>query len=239
MQTKLGVNIDHVATIREARKTNEPDVVCAVLLSELAGAHCITAHLREDRRHINDRDVRLIKQVAKTKFNLEMSCAQEIVNIALEIQPDQVTLVPEKREEITTEGGLDVAGDFDRIKDVVDRFREKKIPVSLFVDPDEEQIKACKKTSAEFIEIHTGSYANVRKESDIVLELDKIKKAVKCAKKLGLRVNAGHGLNYINVRPIALIEDIEELNIGHSIVSRAVFVGLGQAVKEMLQLLGD
>ncbi len=237
MQTKLGVNIDHIATIREARKTNEPDPVFAVSICELSGADCITAHLREDRRHINDRDIRLINEVVKTKFNLEMSCADKIVEIALDLKPHQVTLVPEKRQEVTTEGGLDVVSEKNKIKNLVSDFKKNGIIVSLFIDPEKDQINASKFCGADFIEIHTGAYANEKTEQGRLKELDRIKKAVNYACKKKLRVNAGHGLNYINVRPIAGIEEIEELNIGHSIISRAVFVGLERAVKEMIQLI--
>jgi pyridoxine 5-phosphate synthase len=237
MKTTLGVNVDHVATIREARKIDEPDPVKAASVCEDAGCHCITAHLREDRRHMQDNDIRLLKQIVKTKFNLEMSCAEEIVKIALEIAPEQVTLVPEKRTEVTTEGGLDVVSDVKHIKDIILRFKEKNIITSLFIDPCEKQIDAVKETGAEFIEIHTGAYVNSKNEEEYSKELDKIKQATAHAVSLGIRVNAGHGLNYINVKPIALLEEIEELNIGHSIISQAVFVGLEKAVKQMLDLI--
>jgi len=234
---KLGVNIDHIATLRQARKVDEPDPVYAAVLVQLAGADGIVVHLREDRRHINDRDVRLLKEVVHTKLDLEMSIAKEIVNIALDIKPDMVTLVPEKRQELTTEGGLDVVKYFKEIKSVVNKMKKAGIITSLFVDPEMDQIRASKKTGAEFIEIHTGKYCDAKKESEQLEELNKIKKAVKEALKLGLRVNVGHGLNYKNVVPIAQIQGIEELNIGHSIIGRAVLVGLEQAVREMIELI--
>ena len=234
---KLGVNIDHIATLRQARKVDEPDPVYAAVLVQLAGANGIVVHLREDRRHINDRDVRLLKEVVHTKLDLEMSIAKEIVNIALDIKPDMVTLVPEKREELTTEGGLDVVKNFKEIKAVVNKMKRVEIITSIFVDPEIDQIKASKKSGAEFIEIHTGKYCDAKKEGKQLKELNKIKKVVKEALKLGLRVNAGHGLNYKNVVPIARIEGIEELNIGHSIIGRAVLVGLERAVREMIELI--
>lgn len=231
------MNIDHIATLRQARKVDEPDPVYAAVLVQLAGADGIVVHLREDRRHINDRDVRLLKEVVHTKLDLEMSIAKKIVNIALDIKPDMVTLVPEKRQELTTEGGLDVVKYFKEIKSVVSKMKKVGIITSLFVDPEIEQICASKKTGAEFIEIHTGKYCDAKKESEQLEELNKIKKAVKEALKLVLRVNAGHGLNYKNVVPIARIKGVEELNIGHSIIGRAVLVGLEQAVREMIELI--
>jgi len=237
MKTKLGVNIDHIATIREARKTYEPDPALAVGICELAGASCITAHLREDRRHINDRDVKIIKQVTHTKFNLEMSCAEEIVKIALDINPDQVTLVPEKRNEVTTEGGLDVVRDAKKIKDIVEQFKAKNIVVSLFVDPKNDQIDASVFTGADFIELHTGTYSFAKSDKAHAEELQRIVLASKYASEKGLRVNAGHGLNYFNVQDISSISEIEELNIGHAIISRAVFVGLENAVYQMVNLV--
>ena len=234
---KLGVNIDHIATLRQARKIDEPDPAYAAVLVQLAGADGIVVHLREDRRHINDRDVRLLKEVIHTKFDLEMSIADEIVNIALEIKPDMVTLVPEKRQELTTEGGLDVVKNFKEIKSVVNKMKKTGIITSLFIDPEMEQIRASKKTGAEFIEIHTGKYCDARTEKEQLSELDKVRISTKEALSLGLRVNAGHGLNYKNVVPIARIQGIEELNIGHSIIGRAVLVGLEIAVREMIKLI--
>jgi len=234
---KLGVNIDHVATLRQARRGKEPDPVWAAVLCELAGCHSIVVHLREDRRHINERDLRLLRSIVKVKLNLEMSIAKEIVDIACEVKPDQATLVPERREEITTEGGLDVVTYFSEIKETVERLHKEGILVSLFIDPVESQIKKAKDTKAEFIELHTGRYANAQNELEREEELTRLIQATQVAKGLGLRVNAGHGLNYLNVRNVAMIPGIEELNIGHAIVSRAVFVGLEKAVKEMLELL--
>lgn len=229
----LGVNIDHVATIRQARRASEPDPIAAAVLAELAGADGITAHLREDRRHIQDRDVRLLRATVSTHLNLEMAATEEMVKIALEIQPNYVTLVPERREEITTEGGLDIAGQLERLQEVVDRLQSAHIPVSLFIDPDSAQIKASQATGARFIELHTGSYANAIKEIDLQQQLAKLEQGCIEALALGLRVNAGHGLTYRNVYPVACLPGMEELNIGHSIVSRAVLVGLERAIREM------
>ena len=235
---KLGVNIDHVATIRQARRTVEPDPVYAAVLAELAGADCITVHLRQDRRHINDRDVELLSKTVKVKLNLEMSIAKPIVTIACRIRPDQATLVPEKRQEITTEGGLDVKGQFKQVKQAVEKLKKKGIIVSLFIDPEIEQIEASKETGCEFIELHTGRYANTKTEKSSIRELDILSKAAKYAYSLGLRVNAGHGLTYINTRDLVEnVPHIEELNIGHSLISRAVFIGIDQAVKEMKQII--
>ncbi|RMG57375.1 MAG: pyridoxine 5'-phosphate synthase [Deltaproteobacteria bacterium] len=234
---KLGVNIDHVATVREARKTVEPDPVYAAVLAELAGADGITVHLREDRRHIKDRDVRLLKQFIKTKLNLEMAATDEMVGIATEVKPYSSTIVPERREEVTTEGGLDVVGSYERIKDVVSSLKSAGIVVSLFVDPDLEQIEASRRAGADYIEIHTGRYCEAfggEKEKE---ELEAIRRAAFFASSIGLGVNAGHGLNYKNIIPVLEIPQIEEFNIGHSIVSRAVFVGLYEAVREMVLLI--
>lgn len=229
----LGVNIDHVATIRQARRASEPDPIAAAVLAELAGADGITAHLREDRRHIQDRDVRLLRATVSTHLNLEMAATEEMVKIALEIQPNYVTLVPERREEITTEGGLDIAGQLERLQEVVDRLQSAHIPVSLFIDPDSAQIKASQATGARFIELHTGSYANAIKEIDVQQQLAKLEQGCIEALALGLRVNAGHGLTYRNVYPVACLPGMAELNIGHSIVSRAVLVGMERAIREM------
>lgn len=229
----LGVNIDHVATIRQARRTVEPDPIAAAVLAELGGANGITAHLREDRRHIQDRDVRLLKETVRTHLNLEMAATEEMVAIALDLKPDYVTLVPEKREEVTTEGGLDVAGSLDKMKNVVNRLQSANIPVSLFIDAEEGQIKAAKDTQAKFIELHTGQYAEATTEQARHRELQILKLGCEQALSLGLRVNAGHGLTYTNVYPVACLPGMEELNIGHTIVSRAVLVGMERAVKEM------
>jgi pyridoxine 5-phosphate synthase len=229
----LGVNIDHVATIRQARQANEPDPIAAALLAELAGADGITAHLREDRRHIQDRDVRLLRETVSTHLNLEMAATEEMVKIALDLKPDYVTLVPEKREEVTTEGGLDVAGQLDKMKAVVDRLQSAQIPVSMFIDADSAQIKATQATAAQFIELHTGCYANATGDQTIAKELAHLTRGCTEAIALGLRVNAGHGLTYRNVYPVASLPGMEELNIGHSIISRAVLVGIDQAIREM------
>ncbi len=234
---RLGVNIDHVATLRQARGGKEPDPIAAAVLVELAGADGIVVHLREDRRHIQDRDLRLLRETIHTKLDLEMAADDSMAKVALAVKPDMVTLVPERREELTTEGGLDVAAHRDRIQRVVSLLHEGGIPVSLFIEPDLGQIKAAHKISADFIEIHTGRYANAKlaKESDG--EFEAITQAAKLAYKLGMGVNAGHGLDYHNVKRLTRIPEIVEYNIGHSIISRAVLVGLNQAVREMIALL--
>ncbi len=229
----LGVNIDHVATIRQARRAPEPDPIAAAVLAELAGANGITAHLREDRRHIQDRDVRVLRETVSTHLNLEMAATEEMVKIALEIQPDYVTLVPERREEVTTEGGLDIVGQLLRLQSVVDRLQSADIPVSLFIDPDSDQIKASQASGARFIELHTGTYANAVRAADRQQQLAQLATGCAEAIALGLRVNAGHGLTYQNVYPVACLSGMEELNIGHAIVSRAVLVGMERAVREM------
>jgi pyridoxine 5-phosphate synthase len=234
---KLGVNVDHVATVRQARRTVEPEPVWAAAICELAGARCITAHLREDRRHIQDRDIRLLRQTVRTKLNLEMANADEIVAIALEVKPDQATLVPEKRQEITTEGGLDVAGNLKPISQTVRKLRDAGIIVSLFVDAESDQIKASAETGAEFIELHTGKYANAPDEESQLKELQVLIDGAEHALRVGLRVNAGHGLNYTNIGGMHKVPGLEEVNIGHSIISRAIFVGLDRAVREMVALL--
>lgn len=233
----LGVNIDHVATIRQARRTVEPDPIAAAVLAELAGADGITVHLREDRRHIQDRDVRLLRQSVRTHLNLEMAATDEMVAIALDIKPDYVTLVPEKREEVTTEGGLDVAGQLPRMQTVVQYLQEAGIPVSLFIDADSPQISASAATGAKFIELHTGTYAEAKDEATQAKELAILQKGCEEAIAAGLRVNAGHGLTYWNVYPVACLPGMEELNIGHTIISRAVLVGLERAVREMNQAI--
>jgi pyridoxine 5-phosphate synthase len=229
----LGVNIDHVATIRQARRTVEPDPVAAAAIVELAGADGITVHLREDRRHIGDRDVHILRQTVRSHLNLEMAATDEMVGIALEIKPDYVTLVPEKREEVTTEGGLDIAGQAARMQQVVQQLQGAGIPVSLFIDATPDQIKASADSGAKFIELHTGTYAEARTPDDQARELAVLAKGCELAIDLGLRVNAGHGLTYWNVLPVAQLPGMEELNIGHSIISRAVLVGLDRAVREM------
>ena len=234
---KLAVNVDHVATLREARGISEPDPVLAAGICELAGAEGIVVHLREDRRHIQDRDVRLLRQTVKTKLNLEMGAAEEIIEFALALEPDMVTLVPEKRKELTTEGGLNVAGQKKKLKAVIGRMRDAGIPVSLFIDPDSRQIEAAKNVAATYVEIHTGRYADARSEDEGNREFDLIAAAAEEAYEAGLRVNAGHGLNYVNTARIAALGSIEELSIGHAIMARAIFVGLDQAVREMLGLM--
>lgn len=233
----LGVNIDHIATIRQARRTVEPDPVAAASLAELAGADGITVHLREDRRHIQDRDVRLLRQTVRTHLNLEMAATDEMVEIALDVKPDYVTLVPEKREEVTTEGGLDITGQIDRLALVVDKLQTANIPVSLFIDANESQIEASVKVKAKFIELHTGTYAEAADEASREQELAVLAKGCEQAKAAGLRVNAGHGLTYWNVYPVACLPGMEELNIGHTIISRAALVGLERAVREMKQAI--
>lgn len=233
----LGVNIDHIATIRQARRTVEPDPVAAAVLAELGGADGITVHLREDRRHIQDRDVRLLRQTVRTHLNLEMAATAEMVAIALDVKPNYVTLVPEKREEVTTEGGLDVAGQIDRLSEIVDKLQTAKIPVSLFIDADVAQIEASVKVKAKFVELHTGRYAEAADEASREQELVVLAKGCEQAIASGLRVNAGHGLTYWNVYPVACLPGMEELNIGHTIVSRAALVGLERAVREMKQAI--
>ncbi len=234
---RLSVNIDHIATIRQARKGTEPDPVAAAVLAELAGASGIIAHLREDRRHVQDRDLRILREVVQTKLNMEMAATDEMELIARQIKPDFSTLVPEKREELTTEGGLEVASRIEFMKSYISRLREAGIIVSLFVDPDEKQIAAAKKAGADWVEIHTGTYANVRGKEGQNREFSKITEAAHLAASLGLHVGAGHGLNYSNVTRIMDIPEVEELNIGHSIISRAALVGIDRAVREMKQLI--
>ncbi|MCL4191299.1 MAG: pyridoxine 5'-phosphate synthase [Thermoguttaceae bacterium] len=233
----LGVNIDHVATVRQARRTYEPDPVWAAALAELGGADCITLHLREDRRHISDRDLRVLRETVTVKLNLEMACDSGVLEIACATKPDQATLVPERREEITTEGGLDVAGQRSRVADVVARLRAAGISVSLFLDPDPRQIDAGAGLGADAIELHTGQYALARPGAEQDRQLAVVRDAARRVRQAGLALHAGHGLTYRNVRPIAAIDDMHELNIGHSIVARALMVGFQQAVREMKDLL--
>lgn len=235
--TTLGVNIDHIATIRQARRTTEPDPVMAATLAELGGADGITTHLREDRRHIQDRDVYLLRQTVSTHLNLEMAATEEMLNIALDLKPDYVTLVPEKREEVTTEGGLDIVGARDRLTDFVGQLQAAGIPVSLFIDAEPAQIEASAATTAKFIELHTGRYAEAQSEAERHQELEVLSKGCAIAREAGLRVNAGHGLTYRNVYPVACIEGMEELNIGHTIIARASLVGLERAVSDMKRAL--
>jgi pyridoxine 5-phosphate synthase len=234
---RLSVNIDHIATIRQARRGREPDPVAAAMLAELAGAAGIIAHLREDRRHVQDRDLRLLRETVQTKLNLEMAATEEMQRISLEVKPDIVTLVPEKREELTTEGGLEAASRVAFLAEYVGRIQQTGIMVSLFIDPDDKQIAAAKKTGTTWVELHTGGYANAKGEAAQDREFVKIAEAAKLAESLGLRVGAGHGLNYLNVQRIAAITEVEELNIGHSIISRAALVGMDRAVREMIGLI--
>lgn len=236
---KLGVNIDHVATIRQARRSTVPDPVTAAAICELAGANSITVHLREDRRHIQDRDVMILRETIKTKLNLEMAASKEIVEIAVKILPDYVCLVPEKRQELTTEGGLDAAGQKKELKEVIKKLKDNGIFVSLFIDPDENQIKAAHEIGADCVELHTGKYAQVYNHQQIecINEFKRLEDAGSCARKLGLVLNAGHGLDYDNVAQVAGIKEMNELNIGFSIIAKAVFVGLDRAVKEMKELI--
>jgi pyridoxine 5-phosphate synthase len=234
---RLGVNIDHVATVRQARGVMYPDPIMAAGIVEMAGADGIVCHLREDRRHIQDRDLQLLKEVIQTRLNLEMAATEEMIRIALATKPDVVTLVPEKREELTTEGGLDVVKSFQSIKKAIQRLQKGGIPVSLFVDARKDQIKASKEVEAHAIEIHTGHYCDAKTSADADKELKKILDAVGEASHYNLQIAAGHGLSYVNVRRIAEIKEIEELNIGHSIIARAVLVGLDRAVREMIDLI--
>ena len=233
----LGVNIDHIATLRQARGINYPDPVQAAIEAEQAGADGITLHLREDRRHIQDRDVRMIKQVLQTRMNLEMAVTEEMLSIAEEVQPECVCLVPEKRQELTTEGGLDVVGNLTTITEACRRMTVQNTEVSLFIDPDIEQIEASVAAGAPVIELHTGAYAEATSTECIQAELKRLKRATEYALGKGLIVNAGHGLNYQNVEPVAAITGLNELNIGHSIIGRAMFAGLQEAVREMKKLM--
>ncbi|NQZ49144.1 MAG: pyridoxine 5'-phosphate synthase [Moritella sp.] len=235
----LGVNIDHIATLRQARGTTYPDPVHAAAVAELNGADGITVHLREDRRHIQDRDVRVLKETIQTRMNLEMAVTAEMLDIACEIKPEFVCLVPEKREELTTEGGLDVLGQQDKITQAVKRLSDAGILVSLFIDADKEQIDAAVATGAPYIEVHTGAYADAESEGAQQAELKKIAAGVSYAHNAGLKVNAGHGLHYHNVQPIAAIPEIYELNIGHAIIARAAFDGLAKAVKDMQVIMQE
>jgi len=233
----LGINVDHVATLRQARGTRYPDPVAAAVLAELGGADQITIHLREDRRHIQERDLRIMRETVQTRVNLEMAATKEMAKIAYEFKPDMVTLVPEKREELTTEGGLDVALGRDSIKEHVRFLQDGDIKVSLFVDPDIDQIRASHKVNADAVELHTGAYCDARSLPVRQTELARLVDAAKTCSKIGLKVYAGHGLNLNNVAEVAAIREITEFNIGHSIVSHAIFVGMTQAVREMKQAI--
>ena len=237
MSIRLGVNVDHVATLRQARRAVYPDPATAAALAELGGAQQITLHLREDRRHIQDRDVRVLRDTVQTPLNLEMAATSEMVKVAYEHKPNMVTLVPERREELTTEGGLDANSQRESLRKIVKNLKDGDLPVSLFIDPDLDQVRASHKLDANQVELHTGRYCEARNQKDRQAELIRLVDAAKAAAKLGMRVAAGHGLNYQNVQPVAAIAEIEELNIGHSIVARAVLVGLERAVREMVELM--
>lgn len=234
---KLIVNVDHIATVRQARLINEPDPVTGAALAELAGCDGIIVHLREDRRHIQDRDVEILRKTIKTRLNLEMAAVPEMVTIAERIKPDIACLVPEKREELTTEGGLDVAGQQESIMQTVHKLQGAGIAVSLFVDADSDQLQASKETGADYVEIHTGHYSDAKTQEEQDAEFEKIVKGIASAAALGLRVNVGHGLNYLNTRRLVPIKEIEEFSIGHSIIARAVLVGMERAVREMLKII--
>jgi pyridoxine 5-phosphate synthase len=237
MPARLGVNVDHVATLRQSRRTSYPDPVQAAMLAELAGAEQITIHLREDRRHIQERDLQVLRRTVQTQLNLEMAATQEMVKTAYEAKPDTCTLVPERREELTTEGGLDVSGNRDAIRKVVKTLQDAEIQVSLFIDPDVDQVRAAHRVEAQVVEIHTGRYCDARLAQDRRRELARVVDAVKAAAKLGLRVAAGHGLSYQNILPVAAIPEIEEFNIGHAIIGHAIMVGMERAVREMKELI--
>ncbi len=234
---KFSLNVDHVAFLRNARAEENPDPVTFALMAEQFGVDGIVVHLREDRRHINERDLRLLREQLKTKLDLEMAAVQEIIDIACDVQPDLVTLVPEKREELTTEGGLNVIDNLELIKSTIERLHQENIPVSLFIEPDITQIDVSAEINADFIEIHTGVFANTQTEEEMFDELEIIRQAAKHAKKLGLGVNAGHGLNYQNIKEFIAIKNIDEVSIGQAVIARAVFVGLEKAIKEMIELI--
>ncbi len=234
---RLGVNVDHVATVRQARRANEPDPVQAAALAELGGADGITVHLRQDRRHIQERDVEILKQTVKSRLNVELAATQEMQRLAMTVRPDQVTLVPERREEVTTEGGLDVILNTESLRSVVKALRDGGIHVSLFIDPDMDQVKASHKIDTQAIEINTAAYSEAPDERERASRLKQVREVAHYATKLGIGVHAGHGLDYRNVRAIARVDELQELNIGHSIVARAVLVGMERAVREMCEAL--
>ncbi len=236
---RLAVNVDHVATIREARGISYPDPVIAAALAEMAGADCIICHLREDRRHIKDRDLRLLRDTVQTRLNMEMAAVEEMVDIALNVKPDMVTLVPEKREELTTEGGLDVRSNPDHYRKVVDRLKEKGIKISFFVDPDISQIETAHRIGGDIVEIHTGHYSDAQSEEEAAKHFKKITAAVEALSDLKLGISAGHGLNYANIRRFRFLPGIEEYSIGHIIVAKAVLVGFERAVREMVEIVGE
>jgi pyridoxine 5-phosphate synthase len=235
---RLGVNIDHVATLRQARKGRSPDPVAAAAMAELGGADQITLHVREDRRHVNDRDLELLRKTVNGTLNLEMAAVQQMLELALQQRPDTATLVPERREELTTEGGLDVITNREEVRRVARALRDAGVEVSFFVDPDLEQVKASHRADAQAVELHTGRYSEARNPQERARELARVVEAARAASRLGLRVAAGHGLDYWNVRPVAEIEEITELNIGYAIVCRSVLVGIAQAVRDMKELIG-
>jgi pyridoxine 5-phosphate synthase len=234
---KFSLNVDHVATLRNARGENQPDPVTAALMAEKFGVDGIVVHLREDRRHINERDVRLLRELITTKLDLEMAATEEIIRIACDVVPELSTLVPEKREELTTEGGINVIDNIEHYRDAIKELHSANIPVSLFIEPDINQIDAAAEINADYIEIHTGIYANAETEEEMFEELERIRIAAKHAKKLSLGVNAGHGLNYNNIKEFLAVENIDEVSIGHAVISHALFVGLEQAIKEMIYLI--
>ncbi|MGQ0811991.1 MAG: pyridoxine 5'-phosphate synthase [Nitrospiraceae bacterium] len=236
---RLGVNIDHVATLRQARGGHEPDPLTAALLVELAGADGLVVHLREDRRHIQDRDLTLLRELVQTKLDLEIATDESMAKIALNVKPHLVTFVPERRQELTTEGGVDVAGQREKVQKVVNLLHDGGIPVSLFIEPSLDQVKAAHKVAADYVELHTGRYANAQRAKEEQTEFEAISQAAKLAFKLGMGVNAGHGLNYRNVKRLTHIAEIVEYNIGHSIIARAVLVGLERAVREMKDLVSS
>jgi len=234
---RLGVNIDHVATVRQARGVDYPDPVAAAAMVEMAGADGIVMHLREDRRHMQDHDLEILRKTVKSRLNLEMAANDEIIEIALDAHPDMVTLVPERRQELTTEGGLDVEAGFKKLVSLTEKMHRKGIFVSMFIDPDEKAINLSRELGSDAVELHTGRYCDARTANERKEEFERIQKGVEIGLKLGLGVNAGHGLNYFNIKPIAAIPGIEELNIGHSIIARAIFVGLDRAVCDMKDLI--
>lgn len=230
------INVDHVATLRNARGEVQPDPVTYALMAEQYGVDGIVVHLREDRRHINERDLRLLRELITTKLDLEMAAVDEIINIACDVQPDLATIVPEKRQELTTEGGINVIDNIKQIKNAIIRLHDSDIPVSLFIEPDINQIDAAAEINADFIEIHTGIYANAQSEEESYDELERVRIAAKHAKKLGLSVNAGHGLNYVNMKEFVAIKEIDEVSIGQAVIARSLFVGVEKAVKEMIEI---
>jgi len=236
---ELGVNIDHVATVRQARRTNEPDPVWAAVQAELGGADTITLHLREDRRHIQDRDLRVMRETVTVKMNLELACEESVLGVACDTRPDQVTLVPERREEVTTEGGLDILGQSDRVRRAIEQLRSAGIEVSLFLDPDRKQIDAARQFGVEAVELHTGKYCNAAVGKEREAELEILRTASGHIVQQGMTLHAGHGLTYRNVKPVAAIDKMHELNIGHSIVARALMIGMQQAVLEMKRLIAS